>query len=187
MDIVNIIDAMKSISEQTNLLSLNAAIEAAHAGESGKGFAVVASEVRKLAEQSHESATNIALIITQLLQDTDAAVEAVNALNNTSNEQNSFVKETEVVFSEINKNIAEVSSKIYNTNEKIKYISASNEKIVDSISNLSSTSQQTMATTQETAAVSQHHIQQLQDVNTLINELIHSSNELKKYYNDENS
>lgn len=182
LDIVNIIDTMKGISEQTNLLSLNAAIEAARAGESGKGFAIVAQEVRKLADQSNESATHIALIITQLLQETDMAVEAVTTLNETSSEQNTLVKETEVVFNEINKNITEVSSKIYNTHEKISNISASNEKIVDAIMNLSSTSEQTMATTEETAAISQEHIHQLQHVNILINDLLRTSDELKKYF-----
>ncbi|HEX3021622.1 MAG TPA: methyl-accepting chemotaxis protein [Lachnospiraceae bacterium] len=183
-DIVNIIDTMKGIAEQTNLLSLNAAIEAARAGESGKGFAVVADEVRKLAEQSNDSAMHISHIIENLQQDTDMAVEAVTTLNETSTEQNSLVKETESVFNEINKNITEVSTKINNTNEKIKVISASNEKIVASIMNLTATSEQTMATTEETAAISQEHITQLQNITSLINELLRTSDELKKYFAD---
>lgn len=182
VDIVNIIDTMKRISKQTNLLSLNAAIEAARAGESGKGFAIVAQEIRKLADQSNESATHIAFIITQLQQDTDMAVEAVTTLNETSNVQSALVKETEIVINEINKNITEVSSKIYNTNEEIRDITVSNEKIVDAIMNLSTTSEQTMAITEETAAISQEHIHQLQNVNILINELIRTSDELKKYF-----
>jgi methyl-accepting chemotaxis protein len=181
-DIVTIIDTIKGISEQTNLLSLNAAIEAARAGESGKGFAVVADEVRQLAEQSNESATHISHIISQLQQDTDAAVDAVTVLNKTSSEQNDLVKETEVVFAEINKNIRDVSTRINHTHEKINDISVFNEKIVDSIMNLSTTSEQTMATTEETAAISQEHIQQLQSVNTLVNELMLTSDELKKYF-----
>jgi methyl-accepting chemotaxis protein len=186
LNIVNIIDTMKGISEQTNLLSLNAAIEASRAGESGRGFAIVADEVRKLAEQSNESAANIALIINQLQQDTDMAVEAVTTLNEVSNEQSTLVKETEVTFNEISSNITEVSSKIYNTHDKISDISTSNEKIVEAITNLSTTSEQTMATTQETAAISQEHIQQLRDVKKLINELMGISDELKKYFVNEN-
>lgn len=185
LDIVKIIDTMKNISEQTNLLSLNAAIEASRAGESGKGFAIVASEIRKLAEQSSTSAAHIASIITQLQQDTDMAVEAVSTLNEVNKEQGSLVQETGLAFQDISKDITDVSLKINNTHEKINGISISNEKIVDAIMKLSATSEQTMATTQETAAITQEHIQQLQSVKALVNELLGTSDELKEYYMNE--
>ncbi|KJR48999.1 Methyl-accepting chemotaxis protein [Desulfosporosinus sp. I2] len=69
-----IVDVIKGIADQTNLLALNAAIEAARAGEHGRGFAVVAEEVRKLAEQSSLSATQIASLIGNIQQETERAV-----------------------------------------------------------------------------------------------------------------
>ncbi|HBW35114.1 methyl-accepting chemotaxis protein [Desulfosporosinus sp. BICA1-9] len=69
-----IVDVIKGIADQTNLLALNAAIEAARAGENGRGFAVVAEEVRKLAEQSSLSATQIASLIGDIQQETERAV-----------------------------------------------------------------------------------------------------------------
>jgi len=69
-----IVEVIKGIADQTNLLALNAAIEAARAGEQGRGFAVVAEEVRKLAEQSSTSATQIATLIANVQRETERAV-----------------------------------------------------------------------------------------------------------------
>ncbi len=117
-----ILDMITSISEQTNLLSLNAAIEAARAGESGKGFAVVANEVRKLAEQSKQSVTEIDDLLSGIQNKTTEAVRQMQQ------GQEEVTKGTELM-RDVDHSFGEISLSISQVNKEVETVVASSDKI----------------------------------------------------------
>ena len=111
----SVVETIRSISEQTNLLALNAAIEAARAGEAGRGFAVVADEVRNLAKRTQDATVEIQGMIEQLQQ---SAQQAVNLMGNS-------VKEADVGVSQV----TQAGIKLSDIVEKVNYISEMNYQI----------------------------------------------------------
>ncbi|MCL6459594.1 MAG: MCP four helix bundle domain-containing protein, partial [Gorillibacterium sp.] len=132
-DIGQMVDIIRAISTQTNLLSLNAAIEAARAGEHGKGFAVVAGEVRKLAEQSNESAKKITELVAQVIHDTDKSVQLMNVGLVEVGVGLTAVQNAGDAFKRIVRGSEEVASKIQEVAASAEQMSASSEQVSASI------------------------------------------------------
>ena len=121
------------ISSQINLLSLNAAIEAAHAGEFGRGFAVVAAEIRKLAEQSSSSANDIAKTATDIRGSSHKSIEAMNRFNTELQVGVQRVSTAGQSFNEIVGLTGRVSEKVQEISSVTQQISASTEEILNSV------------------------------------------------------
>jgi methyl-accepting chemotaxis protein len=115
-EIATVIKLINGIAEQTNLLALNATIEAARAGEAGKGFAVVASEVKELAQETARATEDISQRVEAIQADTAGAVDAISQISSVIGEINDFqatiaaaVEEQTATTNEMNRNVAEAA------------------------------------------------------------------------------
>ena len=141
-----------SIAEETNLLSLNASIEAAGPGEAGKGFAVVASQIQKLAEESNSSAASIADVIETLSHESKNTVDAMNNMHDIITTQQVKLAETEKGFKEVGTGIQSSIEQIDEIRSDSEKVDEARAKITDIIQNLSAISEQNAAATEETSA-----------------------------------
>ena len=140
------------IAEETNLLSLNASIEAARAGEQGRGFAVVANQIQKLAEQSNESASRIASIITELLADSEKSVKTMDEVRQIMEEQSEDVRQTQAAFEDVRNGIDQTTTGMGTISEKTSSLDSARVSVVDVVQNLTAIAEENAASTQQTSA-----------------------------------
>ncbi|NUU60754.1 methyl-accepting chemotaxis protein [Paenibacillus agri] len=160
-DISRITQTITEISSQTNILSLNAAIEAARAGVHGKGFAVIADEVRQLADQTKASSGHIREIIAELQQGMEDFQQDMLETRGNLEEQEEKVEETLASFVAIDQSIAEISKQIGHIHDKVDETRGMNTRLAESVHSVAAIAEETAAGVQEVNASS---IQQDQSI-----------------------
>lgn len=175
-----IIEVIDDIAEQTNLLALNAAIEAARAGEHGKGFAVVADEVRKLAERSGKATKEIANLITDMQRGTRLAVESMRVGSKEVEDGVNLAQEAGKSLNKIVEGVEEAGIKVKEIMELIKDVLHSSSEVSSAVNNVAAITEENTAATQEMSASSEQVSISMQNVAAISEENASSSEEVSE-------
>ncbi len=182
-EISKLVGVIKAIAEQTNLLALNAAIEAARAGEHGKGFAVVADEVRKLAEQVSLSVTDITQIVNNIQNETKLVTSSLQGGYKEVESGKNQIVTTGHTFEEIERSLSEMANGVQFISRTLGTIATNSDGINNSISEIASVSEEAAAGIEETAASVEQSSGSMEEIAISATRLNDLANDLKQLIN----
>jgi methyl-accepting chemotaxis protein len=179
-NISEIVNVINEIASQTNLLSLNASIEAARAGDAGRGFAVVAGEIRKLADQSVEAINQIENIVSEINTKTKDTVNTAKQAESIVESQTDALNKTVKAFNNINSHVNDLVSNLASISSGIKNIEAAKEDTLDAIQNISAVSEETAAASEEVSATAINQIDSVERLRLAALELANNAKILEE-------
>lgn len=182
INISHIVSLITSINAQTNLLALNAAIEAARAGEAGRGFAVVADEVRKLSAQTQEAISTIEGTIQRIQLQKDSTLKEMEKAIKVFSNQLPIVNTTAKTFQTIVKQMEEVNKQIGNVDDLLGNVKKQKDSVSDSLLEVSGIIQNAASVAEEVSAESTEQTEYAKQISMMSNSLAESIQDLKNTY-----
>lgn len=176
-----ITERIAGISSQTNLLSLNASIESARAGEAGRGFAVVADEIRNLADETQSLTDEINRIVHALQDNAKTAQSMVSEVVEAITQEDALIETSTKTYLQMDEIFTSLYDSVTVTQENLENIVTSNNAIVDSISQLSAVSEEVAASMEVAVNLSNSNMTKAEETSALMHNLISSAAELNKY------
>ena len=179
-EVTGFMEVIAGIARQTNLLALNAAIESARAGKEGLGFAVVAREIRSLAEESATAAENVARTISQIYQQSSAAVTAIQSTVDEARSGASAIDRVENEFASVLEKSHLASQNIARVAEAVGSISHVSLEIRDGMEKVSAVSEETNAASEEVLEMVNHELENIQRVKDQSQMLVQLAEDLRQ-------